>query len=49
MATVKDDICGMYIDPDATVGKEEYEAKIYYFFAKASQEKFKAAQQNYTK
>ena len=47
MATVKDPVCGMEIDPNKAVMKEEYQGKTYHFCSSACHDKFKAAPQEY--
>ena len=48
MATVKDVVCGMDIDPKDSVGHEEHKGKTYHFCSNACQEKFKAEPEKYT-
>lgn len=47
MATVKDVVCGMEIDPKDAAAKEVYQGKTYYFCAKMCAEKFKANPEKY--
>jgi Cu+-exporting ATPase len=42
VATVKDPVCGMEIDPGTAAASEEYEGQQYYFCSASCQEKFKA-------
>jgi Cu+-exporting ATPase len=42
MATVKDPVCGMDIDPSTAVGSEEYEGKKYYFCSESCHQRFVA-------
>jgi P-type Cu+ transporter len=48
MATVKDPVCGMDIDPNTAHASEEYEGKNYYFCSAACQDKFKANPKQYS-
>jgi YHS domain-containing protein len=34
MATVKDPVCGMDVNPDQAAGKSEYQGQTYYFCCK---------------
>ncbi len=47
MATVKDLVCGMEIDPKSAATTTEYKGEIYYFCSTACQEKFKAEPEKY--
>jgi len=47
MATVKDLVCGMEIDPKNAAATEEYEGETYYFCSAACHEKFKAEPEKY--
>jgi Cu+-exporting ATPase len=47
VTTVKDPVCGMDIDPNNAVAKEEYQNKTYYFCSVACHDKFKAEPQKY--
>jgi len=47
MATVKDPVCGMEIDPAAAAASEEYEGKTYYFCSEACHQRFVAAPEQY--
>jgi Cu+-exporting ATPase len=47
MATVKDPVCGMNVDPNDAVATEEYQGKTYYFCSAACHEKFKAEPKKY--
>jgi Cu+-exporting ATPase len=47
MATVKDAVCGMEIDPKSAVATEDYEGETYYFCSESCHEKFKADPQKY--
>ena len=38
----KDPVCGMGINPDSSVAREEYQGKRYYFCSAHCQQKFKA-------
>ncbi len=42
MATVKDLVCGMEIDPKTAAAKMDYKGKTYYFCAISCRDKFKA-------
>jgi len=42
MATVKDPVCGMEIDPASAAATSEYEGTTYYFCAVACKEQFDA-------
>ncbi len=47
MATVKDPVCGMDIDPATAAASEEYEGKTYYFCSEACHQRFVAAPEQY--
>jgi Cu+-exporting ATPase len=47
MATVKDPVCGMDIDPDGAAAKTEYKGQTYYFCSAACHDKFKAEPEKY--
>jgi len=47
MATVKDPVCGMEIDPKSAVATEEYQGETYYFCSDSCHEKFKAEPEKY--
>jgi Cu+-exporting ATPase len=47
MATVRDPVCGMDIDPSNAVATEEYQANTYHFCSAACHDKFKAEPQKY--
>ncbi len=47
MATVKDPVCGMDIDPKNAAATEEYQGKTYHFCSAACHDKFKAEPQKY--
>jgi len=47
MATVKDPVCGMEIDPNSATANEEYQGKTYYFCSDACHDKFKAEPEKY--
>jgi Cu+-exporting ATPase len=47
MATVKDPVCGMDIDPNNAAAIEEYQGKTYHFCSTACHEKFEAEPQKY--
>jgi P-type Cu+ transporter len=49
MATVKDLVCGMDIDPKTAAAKLDYEGKTYYFCALSCRDKFKAEPEKYIK
>jgi len=49
MATVKDLVCGMEVDPQTAAAKEEYKGQTYYFCSHACHEKFKAEPDKYAK
>ncbi len=42
MATVRDPVCGMDIDPSTAAGSEEYEGQTYYFCSASCLERFRA-------
>jgi Cu+-exporting ATPase len=42
MATVRDPVCGMDIDPATAAGREEYEGTTYYFCSPGCRERFQA-------
>jgi len=46
-ALVKDPVCGMEIDPETAVGKEDYQGKTYYFCSTACHQTFKAEPQKF--
>jgi Cu+-exporting ATPase len=48
MATVKDLVCGMEIDPKTAAAKLDYKGKTYYFCALSCRDKFKANPEKYT-
>jgi Cu+-exporting ATPase len=48
MATVKDLVCGMEIDPKSAAATTEYKGETYYFCSNACYEKFKAEPEKYT-
>ncbi len=48
MATVKDPVCGMEIDPQQAAASEKYQGKIYYFCSAVCHDKFKAEPEKYT-
>lgn len=48
MATEKDPVCGMDIDPHKAAAQEDYQGQAYHFCSKACRDKFKAAPQKYT-
>ncbi|MFQ5865637.1 MAG: heavy metal translocating P-type ATPase [bacterium] len=47
IATVKDPVCGMDIDPNNVAASEEYEGKTYHFCSAACHDKFKAEPEKY--
>jgi len=47
MATVKDLVCGMEIDPKSAAATAEYKGETYYFCSDACHEKFKADPEKY--
>ena len=47
MATVKDVVCGMDIDPNTAAAQMEYQGKIYHFCSSACHDKFMAEPQKY--
>jgi len=47
MATVKDPVCGMEIDPKSAAATAEYKGETYYFCSAACHEKFKAEPEKY--
>jgi YHS domain-containing protein len=47
MATVKDPVCGMEIEPSGSAGKETYQGKEFFFCSKSCQEQFRAQPQKY--
>ncbi len=49
MATVKDPVCGMDIDPNNAVATEEYQGMTYHFCSAACNDKFKAEPEKYVK
>jgi Cu+-exporting ATPase len=48
MATVRDPVCGMDIDPANAVGSEEYQGKTYYFCSEGCHQRFIAAPDEFT-
>jgi Cu+-exporting ATPase len=48
MATVRDTVCGMDIDPATAAASEEYEGTTYYFCSAGCHEQFKADPARYT-
>lgn len=48
MATVKDPVCGMDIDPNNAAATSEYQDKTYHFCSMACHDKFKAEPEKYT-
>jgi len=49
MATVKDVVCGMEIDPKSAAATEEYRGQTYYFCSTACHDKFMAEPEKYVK
>jgi len=47
MATVKDLVCGMEIDPKTAAAKLDYKGKTYYFCALSCRDRFKADPEKY--
>jgi Cu+-exporting ATPase len=47
MATVRDPVCGMDIDPASAAGSEEYEGATYYFCSQGCHERFRAEPEKY--
>jgi P-type Cu+ transporter len=47
MATVKDPVCGMEIDPATAAGSEEYHGTTYYFCSQSCLDSFRADPQKY--
>jgi Cu+-exporting ATPase len=47
MATVRDPVCGMDIDPASAAGTEKYEGTTYYFCSQGCHERFRAEPKNY--
>jgi Cu+-exporting ATPase len=47
MATVKDLVCGMDIDPDSAAATAEYNGQTYYFCSVACHDKFVAEPEKY--
>ena len=47
VATVKDPVCGMEIDPANAVATEKYQEKTYHFCSAACHDKFKAEPEKY--
>jgi Cu+-exporting ATPase len=48
MATVKDPVCGMDIDPNTAAATEDYQGKTYHFCSTVCHDKFKAEPEIYT-
>lgn len=49
MVTVKDQVCGMDIDPKNAAATEEYQGKTYHFCSAACHDKFKSEPEKYVK
>ena len=47
MATVKDVVCGMDIDPKSAAAKMDHQGKTYHFCSSACHDKFMAEPQKY--
>jgi Cu+-exporting ATPase len=47
MATVRDPVCGMDIDPASAAGREEYEGTTYYFCSQGCHERFRTEPKKY--
>jgi len=49
VATVKDPVCGMDVDPRDAAGKAEYQGRTYYFCSLECKQKFEKAPAQYIK
>ncbi len=49
VATVKDPVCGMDVDPKQAAGSEEYKGKTYHFCSTVCKDKFRAEPEKYAK
>ncbi len=47
MATVKDPVCGMDIDPNTAAAAESYQGKTYHFCSTVCHDKFKTEPEKY--
>jgi len=47
MATVKDPVCGMDIEPNTAAATEDYQGKTYHFCSTVCHDKFKAEPEKY--
>ncbi len=47
MASVKDPVCGMDVDPERAAGRSEYEDETYYFCSATCKERFDQDPQRY--
>lgn len=48
MATVKDPVCGMDVEPSQAAARMEYRGQTYYFCSQSCQEQFRANPARYT-
>lgn len=48
MATAKDPVCGMDIEPSHAAAKTEYQGKTYYFCSQSCRERFSTNPERYT-
>jgi YHS domain-containing protein len=48
MATVRDPVCGMDIDPATAAGSEEYQGTTYYFCSQSCLERFSERPEDFT-
>lgn len=49
MATVKDPVCGMIIDPDTSAGQSTYQGKTYHFCSAQCLRQFESDPERYTR
>lgn len=49
IATVKDPVCGMQIEPGRAAGRATYENKEYFFCSRSCEEQFRAEPQKYAR
>ncbi|MBI4336316.1 MAG: YHS domain-containing protein [Chloroflexi bacterium] len=49
MATAKDPVCGMEVDPRKAAGRMEYQGKPYYFCSQECLKQFKGGPKKYVK
>lgn len=47
MATTKDPVCGMDVQPEKAAGKSQYQGETYYFCSSGCKRKFDETPQNY--